>query len=534
MKKALLTSLLFIFIFILTGCPEDSSYTVTFDSQGGTEITSLEVTKDQTGDEPLDPTKEGYRFKGWYTEVEYEIIYDFSAFITSDLTLYAKWEVIPELDCSLTPFIQACIGQNKGNPPGLVTVLAYLPSETTTITLWHAYSTASSELLNQFIIEFELEYPNIKVNAQNRGYFNEIPGDVVTAYHVNQAPTMVLAFNDDLAKIQNIIVPLDDFIYDAKHGIDISDFILDFKNEVSQYELGYMKSLPFTRTTDIVMINKDIFEANGLTVKTDSPYTWAELEILADTLVGTGPDQCEYLINYDIPATLFSNSVNQWNGGYTSSAGDILLDNTNTKAMLEYIKLRFEDKTFALPLTWDERYASENFKAEDVCMTVGNIGTIKYHTPVNFEMVIGMLPQYDLNNQVNNQLGSNIALIDGATDEENLAAWMFMSFITNTENSARWATNSTNYIPVRYSSLINTFYQYYLNDNLDLDPNISKALRIAVSQVEYYQYIPSFYIGPTAISSIKVKEEAANAIELLWTGNFTVDEILASMIENLE
>ena len=45
---------------------------------------------------PADPTKEGCTFAGWYTDETLTNAYDFDTAVTSDLTLYAKWEVIPE------------------------------------------------------------------------------------------------------------------------------------------------------------------------------------------------------------------------------------------------------------------------------------------------------------------------------------------------------------------------------------------------------------------------------------------------------
>lgn len=68
-------------------------YTVTFDSQGGSSVSS------QTGlasgskvVEPSDPTREGYEFAGWYTDAKCTTAWDFSNdTITGNMTLYADW-----------------------------------------------------------------------------------------------------------------------------------------------------------------------------------------------------------------------------------------------------------------------------------------------------------------------------------------------------------------------------------------------------------------------------------------------------------
>ncbi len=71
------------------GCKSiDTFYTVSFDSNGGTAIESVEVINGRTVEQPADPTKEGYVFAGWYLGEEQ---YDFAKTIRNHTTLTAKW-----------------------------------------------------------------------------------------------------------------------------------------------------------------------------------------------------------------------------------------------------------------------------------------------------------------------------------------------------------------------------------------------------------------------------------------------------------
>lgn len=70
---------------------EGNLYTVTFDSNGGSEITSRRVGENGSVIKPTDPTREGYTFLGWYLNGEE---FDFNTKITSDITLTARWEEI--------------------------------------------------------------------------------------------------------------------------------------------------------------------------------------------------------------------------------------------------------------------------------------------------------------------------------------------------------------------------------------------------------------------------------------------------------
>jgi len=70
---------------------EATYYTVTFDSDGGSEVASQSVLSGTTATEPVDPTKTDYVFDGWFTDAELTTEYDFSTPVTSDIILYAKW-----------------------------------------------------------------------------------------------------------------------------------------------------------------------------------------------------------------------------------------------------------------------------------------------------------------------------------------------------------------------------------------------------------------------------------------------------------
>ncbi len=43
-------------------------YTVTFDSNGGSDVAKQTVTSGEKVNKPADPTREGYEFAGWYTD----------------------------------------------------------------------------------------------------------------------------------------------------------------------------------------------------------------------------------------------------------------------------------------------------------------------------------------------------------------------------------------------------------------------------------------------------------------------------------
>ena len=93
---------------------EPTYYTVSFNSNGGTDVTSQKVESGKKATKPADPTKqetatEAFAFDNWYTSTDggttlSDTAFDFDTAITKDISLYAKWNVytIVELkDCSV-------------------------------------------------------------------------------------------------------------------------------------------------------------------------------------------------------------------------------------------------------------------------------------------------------------------------------------------------------------------------------------------------------------------------------------------------
>ncbi len=75
-----------------TPAPTVASYTVSFDMNGvGKAPADQTVENGKKASEPDEPSAEGYRFGGWYTNSGCTAKYDFSSRVTKDITLYAKW-----------------------------------------------------------------------------------------------------------------------------------------------------------------------------------------------------------------------------------------------------------------------------------------------------------------------------------------------------------------------------------------------------------------------------------------------------------
>lgn len=68
-----------------------NTVTVTFESNGGSDVTSQIVNYATTALEPIAPMLTGYTFAGWYSDTELSQAYNFATVVTVNITLYAKW-----------------------------------------------------------------------------------------------------------------------------------------------------------------------------------------------------------------------------------------------------------------------------------------------------------------------------------------------------------------------------------------------------------------------------------------------------------
>ncbi len=435
--------------------------------------------------------------------------------------------------------LTGCLSSRRDVEQAEVVVLTELPDEQITITFWHIYGLDKSALLNELIAEFAELYPNIVIDSVGYGNYPEVLSKTKKAIGTGVTPDFVVGYPDHFAEYLDLggIIPLDKFIESEEWGVDLTDFIDSYVAENQQYADG-MYSLPYSKSTEMMVYNKEFFDAQGITFTENQILTWEEMEVIADTMVGTGENQCEFLASYDSSANLFINSSRQWGAPYTNAAGDVLVDNQDTRDMLTYLKTLMDDKVLVLPLEWDATFGSANFLAQDVCMTIGSTAGLKYNLPTEQldtadQFEVGLLPIPQFEDGVNSamQQGPNIAIMENTDDAERLAAWLFIKFLTNTENSARWAID-TGYLPVRKSSVDSVLYQDLLNNP---DPDYiyeSMLANVAYSQVDFFAYDPAF-AGVGQISSSKVREEAGYAVEAVFVGTKTVDEAIQEMINQL-
>ena len=112
-------------------------FTITFDTQGGSEVKPVTIAEGATITLPNNPTKEGSVFDGWYLDSLYAQAFDITKRIDSNMVLYAKWRILDDG--------QSIIASDYFDINGLVLTMNkknYIPSTEDVFDLQNKFSTS--------------------------------------------------------------------------------------------------------------------------------------------------------------------------------------------------------------------------------------------------------------------------------------------------------------------------------------------------------------------------------------------------------
>ncbi|HOO80666.1 MAG TPA: extracellular solute-binding protein [Lachnospiraceae bacterium] len=468
-----------------------------------------------------------------------------------------------------------------------------LTSDPITIELWHSNGSSVETALNDYADDFMALYPNITVNIVKSGAnYDELRENVINAIKGGQLPNIVQNYPDHVMEyIDNAaVIPLTPYIYNSTWGYNpdvesesFLDILLSYRRENSQYTMdGEYYSVPFNKSTEVMIYNKTMFDmliADG--VIDEVPTTWQGLFAIADDLMAIKDDAIDAItdkmnsstapdalnkspeeiqaikdnfvpIAYDSPANAFITLTRQWGGEYTGinaqREGLILFDNDEVRDMLSYF---FDNRTtaFTVPGLWGSEYASDAFVTGQCAVTFGSTGGARYNTPdmidnpdtvdvdpeFTFEFGVAPMP-YNADmpeERTAIQQGTNMSITTAGTDQQKLASWLFLRYLTSKEVQLNFALE-TGYSPVRSTCyddpIFGLFRQGKDAAGNDLTgENLMKSLAAnAAAEQSDYLFFDQAYVGSSdARAAVEVAFERVILGSLEGT---TKDEIINNAI----
>ncbi|PKK99745.1 MAG: hypothetical protein CVV57_01455 [Tenericutes bacterium HGW-Tenericutes-2] len=492
-------------------------FTITFDSMGGTPVEPITADFQSAIQKPTDPTMDGLStFDNWYIDQDYTTPYIFTTMPETNITLYAKWNTL-----------------------GLVTA----PIE---ITMWHIERTTKRDLLIKYANEFMNLYPHITVNIPDAtSSLDILKNSLQSSFAHNTAkPNIIEATAYNLAeyKYQSFILNLNPYINDPTYGLSnsesLEDILLSFREESSQYDANHnFYGLPFSKSTEVMIYNQTAFTS----INKEIPKTWNDVISITPFLRTYGAQYNNLSqvipVTYDSAGNAFITFIKQFDGAYTSlnyntMTGECLWeDNVNTIEAMNFLKTN--KGSITTPQFWNEDYGTNPFMQQKTLALISSSSEIRYNIPpINpntgqpiFEIGVAPIPY---NSELSDskavlQKGLDLALVNTGTDQEKLASWLFLKFITNTENSADWAIN-TGSIPIRTSAFQTAPYQEFLNN-----PTTAQKYTSMVANAMYLQ-LDDMFFAPSFIRSEFVREKVGYAIERILYGDGNIDAALEDAV----
>ena len=414
-----------------------------------------------------------------------------------------------------------------------------------TITFYHTMGSNLSDVLNIYIEDFNKLYPNIHIQHEQVGGYDDVRDQIKTELTVGNQPNIAYCYPDHVAlyNIAKAVVTLDELIAsdipvtlaDGTTDIlgltdeQIADFIEGYYNEGKQFGDGLMYTMPMSKSTEVLYYNKTFFDANGLEV----PKTWEEMEALCAKILTIDPDCIP--LGYDSEANWFITMTEQYGNPYTSASGEehFLFDNDANK---EFVKMFREWYQKGYVTTQDiyGAYTSGLFVAQtgtNSYMSIGSSAGATHQRPTKtadgypFEVGIATIPQVNAENPKVISQGPSLCIFKDANPQEVIASWLFVKFLTTNVNFQAEFSMASGYVPVLKSVAQNEVYAQFLANADGGDFISALSAKVCLEQESAYYTSPAFN-GSSA---------ARDNVGLLMQSAFTTDDNgnLDAMIDKL-
>lgn len=328
------------------------------------------------------------------------------------------------------------------------------PVSKTSVTFWHGLGGPLGDALSEMVREYNKTNPESEVILNQISSYEALSQKIMASIQANKQPDIAQVFESWTSKFieADVIVPIEDLIQQDENFKDknLEDFFPVFVN--SNTFNGKVWSFPFNKSVRAYFYNKDAFVRENLDPN-KFPSDWNAFRAYCKTftkdLNGDGqPDT--FGTNFAPNAWQMINLLYQAGGEVIDKNGKVVINQKPGVEALTYITdLINKDKTVYLVTG----YAGQNdFLAGKVTMYEGSSVSITHmkQQTINFNMGYAPLPTYKTNKSAIS--GSNVVVFKNADKKREKAAWEFIKWFTDTEQTAKWSY-LTNYMPIRKSAM---------------------------------------------------------------------------------
>nr|MBE6545143.1 extracellular solute-binding protein [Oscillospiraceae bacterium] len=398
-------------------------------------------------------------------------------------------------------------------------------------------NSSQREVYEKAISDFESYYPNIKVTIKHFTSYDDIYNDVITNIQTGTTPNVCITYPDHIATYitgENVVVPLDDLITDAKYGLGGSAVRFDaptMDEIVPEYlDEGYigatLYALPFMRSTEACYINKTYVEALGYEVP--DILTWDFIfEVSNAALAKDG--EGNYRINgqnvmipfiYKSTDNMMIQMLRQKGAGYSTSTGKIEIFNDTTKEILKTVAENTKTGAFS---TFKISSYPANFLNKGQCIfavdsTAGAtwmgsdapLSDVHHGSVIDFETVVRPVPQYDVNDPQMISQGPSLCIFNKEDPGEVMASWLFVQYLLSNETQISYS-QTEGYVPVTEKAQNSSEYQDYLSRSGE-DNDLYYDVKIAATKM-LIDNTDNTFTAPVFNGSTSLRNAAGELIE---------------------
>ncbi|CAA7603218.1 Bacterial extracellular solute-binding protein [Acididesulfobacillus acetoxydans] len=309
--------------------------------------------------------------------------------------------------------------------------------------------------LDHLISEFESQHSNIKITLMPEPNYGVLQQKEVAAVAAKNPPTIGQVYEDwaaDFAK-SGAIIPLDSYIQ-GKDGFsqqEIADFVPTIWKD-QQLPDGKTWMLPFNKSDFVMYYNADKIKQLNKT----APQTWQDFASVAKAAASSANNTWGLTIDPGTP-TAPANGTYLWismlrsNGGHLYANGKIAFNSAQGVQTMRFFKDLYSAGALKLGSNYPGETALGAQRSVFDMSTVASYPYVVHAVNKKFDLKVAAMPSGSAG-QGNIMQGTNIAIFSQTSTAQKQAAWQFIKFLTEPQQTAYWA-QQTGYLPIRTSAL---------------------------------------------------------------------------------
>ncbi len=339
------------------------------------------------------------------------------------------------------------------------------------VELWYAYGDLVRKVLLELVDRFNAAQTRVVVRPVHQGDYHEALAKLRTALAAGVAPALthvVLEVVPYLARAR-VLEPLDD--YEGARDIAFVPALAQ-RGAFARSDAEPMVAIPFNRSTPIAFLNARIFDEAGVA----PPRTWEELaETAARLTVRSAGGEARWGFEVPISWWYWVAMVGQAGGKLIEPDGRVSLGgDAGEEAIRFWQRLVRRDRVMRPPAGRDYQAwqsSNESFLRQRIAMMWSSTAYVRYlEDNARFPVRTAPLPR-DVRAAVPTG-GTMFAIVRAAPEEEKRAAWEFVRWMCETDQTIAWSTR-TGYMPVTLPAVdrlvADGWYARHPNDRVAYD-----------------------------------------------------------------